>query len=162
MDFGTKKFKRAWFLLAVSTYILLGSYLLYITYSKHYLGIDLKEKNGEWVVTSSYSKQLEGRNSISEGDVILSVNNLHTEDIPNVKHDHLLRTASLLTIMKPNGQIMDVNVSRFDLPKQYFHYILVIPSCYFLLTLIIVFYLYFKQKIHLFYVYLYYLCSLFP
>lgn len=141
-----KIFKRIWFLLAVSIYILLGTYLLYITYSKHYLGIDLKEENGEWVVTSSYNKQLESGIRISEGDVILSVNNLHTEDIPNVKHDHLLRTASLLTIMKPNGQIMDVSVSRFDLLEQYFHYILVIPSCYFFLTLIIVFYLYFKQK----------------
>lgn len=95
------------------------------------MGIDLKEENGEWIVISSYNKQLVDGIRISEGDVILSVNNIHTEDIPNVKHDHLLRTASLLTIMKPDGQIMDVSVSRFDLPEQYFHYILVLPSCYF-------------------------------
>lgn len=117
-----------------------------ITYNKQYLGIDLKEENGEWVVASTYNKQLEDGILISEGDVILSVNSIQTEDVPNVKHDHLIRTASLLTIMKPNGQVIDVNISRYDLQGQLFYYILVIPFSYFLLTLIVVFYLHFKQK----------------
>ncbi|MGE7690797.1 sensor histidine kinase [Lysinibacillus sp. NPDC097214] len=108
--------------------------------------LDLKEENGEWVVTSSYNKQLANGVRISEGDVVLSVNNIQTEDVPNVKHDHLIRTASLLTILKPNGQIIDVKISRSDFLEQVIYYILVIPTIYFFLTLIIVFYLYFKQK----------------
>ncbi|MEB2300056.1 histidine kinase [Lysinibacillus xylanilyticus] len=108
--------------------------------------LGLKEENGEWVVTSSYNKQLANGVRISEGDVVLSVNNIQTEDVPNVKHDHVIRTANLLTIMKPNGHIIDVKISRSDFLEHVIYYILVIPTSYFFLTLIIVFFLYFKQK----------------
>ncbi|MFC9540470.1 sensor histidine kinase [Lysinibacillus sp. NPDC056959] len=112
----------------------------------NFLTIGLKEENGEWVATNSYNKQLADGNRITKGDVVLSVDNIQIENVPNVKHDHVLRTASSLTIMKPNGQIIDVRISKSDLQEQFFYYLLVIPSGYFFLTLIIVFYLYFKQK----------------
>lgn len=137
--------KRKWFLLAVSAYIGLGFYLLYVTYSKPYLGIDLKEANESWIVTNSYYKQWGNGQNISVGDTVLTVDGIQTEDVPNVKHDFIIRAASLLTIKKPDGQIIEIPISNKDIPDQ-LYYVLVIPACFYFLTLIIVIYLVKKQK----------------
>ncbi|MGE7109936.1 ATP-binding protein [Lysinibacillus sp. NPDC047702] len=137
--------KRKWFLLAVSAYIGLGFYLLYVTYSKPYLGIDLKEDSGSWVVTNSYYKQWGNGQNISVGDIVLTVDGIPTEDVPNVKHDFIIRAASLLTIKKTDGQIIEIPISNKDIPDQVY-YVLVIPACFYFLTLIIVIYLVKKQK----------------
>ncbi|POZ54857.1 Sensor histidine kinase ComP [Lysinibacillus sphaericus] len=135
---------RKWFMLAISVYILLGFYLLYVTYSKPYLGIDIKEINGNWVVENSYGPLLNGQ-EISTNDMILKIDNVPIDAIPYVKDDLVIRAANTLTILKPDGQTIDVEVSSLDF-TEHFYFVLVIPGCYYFLTFFIVLYLYCKQK----------------
>ncbi|WP_107925391.1 ATP-binding protein [Lysinibacillus parviboronicapiens] len=136
---------KKYFWLVISIYLVLGFYLLYVTYSTPYLGLEVKEDNERWIIVDPYYKQWANGNDISTGDVILKVNDVRIDDVPNVKYDNIVRAANALTILKPNGQIIEVQISNFDIPEQ-IYYLLIIPLCYFLLTLIIAFYLHYKQK----------------
>ncbi len=138
---------KKYFWLVISIYLVLGFYLLYVTYSTPYLGLEVKEDNERWIIVDPYYKQWANGNDISTGDVILKVNDVRIDDVPNVKYDNIVRAANALTILKPNGQIIEVQISNFDIPEQ-IYYLLIIPLCYFLLTLIIAFYLHYKQKKH--------------
>ncbi|MFJ7737085.1 sensor histidine kinase [Lysinibacillus sp. NPDC097287] len=143
MEVDFKKYK--WFWLTMSVYLTLGIYLLYVTYSEPFLNIKLEEENGYWLVKELHDKNWASNQNVSLGDIVLSVDSIQIDYVPNIEYDKIIRTAKDLTIMKPNGQSYDMKINHLDIPKQ-FYYMLVIPFCYYFLTLFIVLYLYYKQK----------------
>lgn len=137
--------KINWLWLAISVYLILGSYLLYVTYSTPYLGIKLKEENGQWVVIDPNFKEWANKQKISIGDIILEVDGNNIEELKNIKFNPVIRVAKELTLMKQDGQLIYINTDSFDIPEQLLN-VLIIPACYYLLSLTISLYLYKKQK----------------
>lgn len=137
--------KCEWFWPAISVYLVLGFYLLYISYSAPFLSIELKEKNEQWLITAPYYKEWAFKQQIEAGDRVLNVDGIQIEDIPSIKYDSVIRAANELTILKPDGKRMDIQINHEDIPQQ-FYSVLIVPASYFFLTLIISFYLYYKQR----------------
>ncbi|KMY31510.1 histidine kinase [Lysinibacillus xylanilyticus] len=138
-----KTLKNNWLWLAISTYLILGCYLLYVTYSTPFLGIKLKEENGQWLVIEPYSKGWANSQGISTGDIIVEVDG---EDInENIKYDPIIRVAKELTLLKQGNQLLHIQIDVMDNPEQLF-YILILPACFYLLSLVISIFLYYKQE----------------
>ncbi|AVK85412.1 hypothetical protein C3943_18725 [Lysinibacillus sp. B2A1] len=137
--------KSKWFLLVISIYLTFGFYLLYLTYSKTFINITVKEENGEWLVVDPYFEDWATKQQIEPGDIIIKVDGAGINNIANLKYDFVLRAANDLMIKKPNGNLIDIHIKPLDIPQQ-FYYVLVAPTCYYFLTFIISLYLYFKQK----------------
>ena len=137
--------KSKWFWLAISVYLTLGVYLLNVTYSTPFLGIELKEENEQWVIIDPYYKDWAAKQQIEYGDIVLNIDGIKIDELSNIIYSPVIRVANDLTLMKPNGQIINVQINPLDIPQQ-FYYVLVIPACYYFLTLIISLYLYYKQK----------------
>ncbi|MFJ6267053.1 ATP-binding protein [Lysinibacillus xylanilyticus] len=138
-----KTLKNNWLWLAISTYLILGCYLLYVTYSTPFLGIKLKEENGQWLVIEPYSKGWANSQGISTGDIIVEVDG---EDInENIKYDPIIRVAKELTLLKQGKQLLHIQIDVMDNPEQLF-YILILPACFYLLSLVISIFLYYKQE----------------
>jgi len=126
-------------------YLVVGIYLNYVNYSGPLLEIKVEKENSKWGVTQPYYKDWTGWESISSGDVILSVDDVPIDQLNQVKYKSTILSANKITIMKPNGDIKDIHIKHLDIPRQ-FYYVLLLPACYFLLTLFITIYLHFNQK----------------
>ncbi|MGE7676420.1 ATP-binding protein [Lysinibacillus sp. NPDC094403] len=138
-----KTLKNNWLWLAISTYLILGCYLLYVTYSTPFFGIKLKEENGQWLVIEPYSKGWANSQGISTGDIIVEVDG---EDInENIKYDPIIRVAKELTLLKQGKQLLHIQIDVKDNPEQLL-YILILPACFYLLSLVISIFLYYKQE----------------
>lgn len=144
MVFGTKIVKYKWLWLAISIYLTLGVYLLYVTYSTPFLGIKLQEKNDQWFITDPYYKDWAEKQKISNGDMILLIDDKNINELNNISYNPVIRVAKKLTLLKDNGEIIHIDISPFDIPEQLF-YVLLLPGCFYLLSLIISIYLYYKQ-----------------
>lgn len=131
--------------IAISLYLFIGLYLINVTYSSPSINIEIQEEDGQWFVKKPYFKKWADNHQIMLGDIVLEVNGTHTENVSNLKYDSVIRAANELVIKKPDGQIFVVKIRHLDIPQQ-FYYVLVIPSCYFLLTLFITLYIKYKQK----------------
>ena len=79
------------------------------------------------------------------GDLVLKVDGKDIRNISNVKYELVIRSANNLTIEKPNGDIVHVQIKAFDIPQQ-FYYVFVVPTVYYFLSLILSVYLHIKQK----------------
>ena len=130
---------------AIMLYLMVGSYLIYVGYSRPLLEIEIEKENGEWGVTQPYYKEWTGWRNISPSDVILSVDDVPLDHLHQLKYKSMIVTADKITIMKPNGEIKDIHINHSDIPHQ-FYYLLLFPVCYYLLTLFITIYLHFNQK----------------
>ncbi|MCY9545410.1 histidine kinase [Lysinibacillus xylanilyticus] len=138
-----KTLKNNWLWLAISTYLILGCYLLYVTYSTPFLGIKLKEENGQWLVIEPYSEGWANSQGISTGDTIVEVDG---EDInENKKYDPIIRVAKELTLLKQGKQLLHIQIDVMDNPEQLL-YTLILPACFYLLSLVISIFLYYKQE----------------
>jgi len=145
-----KLIRDKWFWLAISIYLILGITVLFISYSKPFISIKVQEKNGHWVIEKPYYKDWATKQGISNGDIILYIDDIQTDQVPSVTFYSLIRAANNLTILKQNGEKIYVRINHLDIPQQ-FYYLLIVPACYFLLTLFITLYLnYKKNKTHLF------------
>jgi len=131
--------------IAISFYLVIGLYLLNITYSSPSLNIEIQEENGQWIVKKPYFKKWADNHQIMFKDIVLEVDGIPTEDASNLKYDSIIRAANELVIKKPDGRILEVKIRHLDIPEQ-FYFVLIVPSCYFLLTLFITLYLNYKQK----------------
>ncbi|MFC9538975.1 sensor histidine kinase [Lysinibacillus sp. NPDC056959] len=96
-------------------------------------------------MVDSYYKDWATKQQIESGDIIINVDGTEINNISNIKYDFVLRAANDLTIKKPNGNLIYVHIKPLDIPQQ-FYFVLIAPTCYYFLTLIISLYLYFKQK----------------
>ncbi|MGG2106080.1 ATP-binding protein [Lysinibacillus pakistanensis] len=143
MELRSTKFK--WFWLTIGIYVIIGIYLLFTSYSKPFLNIEIEEKDGNWIVTNPYYKDWANKFKIVPGDIILKVDGKDIKNISNVKYEFVIRTANKLTLEKPNGDIVHVRIKPFDIPQQ-FYYVFVVPTIYYFLSLILSVYLYLKQK----------------
>ncbi|MGG2107062.1 ATP-binding protein [Lysinibacillus pakistanensis] len=138
--------KNNWLWLAISTYLILGSYLIYVTYSTPYLGIKLKEENGQWLIIEPYYKEWANKQRISAGDIILEIDGNNINDLNIIKYDPVIRVAKELKFVnQEDEQLIHLQIAPLDIPEQLL-YIFFLPVCYFLLSLIVSLYLYKKQK----------------
>ncbi|MFJ7888344.1 ATP-binding protein [Lysinibacillus xylanilyticus] len=140
-----KTLKNNWLWLAISTYLILGCYLLYVTYSTPFLGIKLKEENGQWLVIEPYSKGWANSQGISTGDIIVEVDGEDIDEINNIKYDPIIRVVKELTLLKQGKQLLHIQIDVMDNPEQLI-YILILPACFYLLSLVISILLYYKQE----------------
>ena len=143
MELRSTKFR--WFWLTIGIYVIIGIYLLFTSYSKPFINIEIEEKGGNWIVTNPYYKDWANQYKIVPGDIILKVDGKDIKNISNVKYEFVIRTANKLTLEKPNGDIVHVKIKPFDIPQQ-FYYVFVVPTIYYFLSLILSVYLYLKQK----------------
>ncbi|MEY9976151.1 ATP-binding protein [Lysinibacillus sp. RC79] len=140
-----KFLKNNWFGLTISIYLLLGIYLLYVTYSTPFLGIKLKEENGQWLIVDPYYKEWATKQHIANGDIVLEIDGIQIDKLSNIKYTPVIRGANDLAILKTNGDIIRVQIKPLDIPEQIL-FVLVVPACYYFLSLIIACYLYYKQR----------------
>lgn len=145
MVFGTKLIKNKWLWFAISAYLILGIYLLYVTYSTPFLGIKLQEKNDQWLIIDPYYKEWADKQKIASGDIILEIDGQKIEELKNITYNPVIRVAKELTLLKKHGEIIHLHIAPFDIPEQLL-YVLVIPGSFYLLSLLISIYLYYKQK----------------
>ncbi|MDM5234340.1 ATP-binding protein [Lysinibacillus pakistanensis] len=143
MELRSTKFR--WFWLTIGIYVIIGIYLLFTSYSKPFINIEIEEKGENWIVTNPYYKDWANKYEIVPGDIILKVDGKDIKNISNVKYEFVIRTANKLTLEKPNGEIVHVKIKPFDIPQQ-FYYVFVVPTIYYFLSLILSLYLYLKQK----------------
>lgn len=130
---------------AIVLYIVLGLYLNFVNYSAPYIEIGVEEKDGKWLVSQLYYKDWAKGQNISIGDTILNVDDGPIAELNQLKYKSKILSANDLTIMKPDGKIINIHIKHLDIPQQFF-YVLIVPACYYLLTLFVAFYLYFKQR----------------
>ncbi|WP_418301979.1 sensor histidine kinase [Lysinibacillus fusiformis] len=116
-----------------------------MNYSAPYIEIGVEEKNGKWLVSQLYYKDWAKGQNISIGDVILNVDDGPIAELNQLKYKSKILSANDLTIMKPDGKIINIHIKHLDIPQQFF-YVLIVPACYYLLTLFVALYLYFKQR----------------
>ncbi|MGE7687709.1 ATP-binding protein [Lysinibacillus sp. NPDC097214] len=107
------------------------------------MGIKLKEENGQWLVIEPYSKGWADSHGISTGDIILEVDGENINE--NIKYDPIIRVAKELTLVKEDRQLIHIQIDALAIPEQLL-YILILPACFYLLSLIISIFLYYKQK----------------
>lgn len=143
MDLRFKKFKWLW--LAISVYLVIGIYLLNVTYSSPSLNIKIQEKNGQWFVVEPYFKKWADDHHIMSGDIILEVDGTQIGYDTKLKYDSVIRAANDLLILKPDGKLIEVKIKHLDIPQQFYN-VLLVPFCYYLLSLFITVYLNYKQK----------------
>lgn len=143
MELKSNNNKRFWF--TISVYLIIGLYLLFIIYSKPFINIEVKEENGVWKITNPYYKDWALKQQIEIGDIILSVNGSNIDKITYLKYDLVIRSANEITIMKPNGELKEIKIKPFDITQQ-FYSVLLVPTSYYLLSLLISIYLYLKPK----------------
>ncbi|WP_372429429.1 sensor histidine kinase [Lysinibacillus fusiformis] len=124
---------------------MLGLYLNFVNYSAPYIEIGVEEKDGKWLVSQLYYKDWAKGQNISIGDTILNVDDGPIAELNQLKYKSKILSANDLTIMKPDGKIINIHIKHLDIPQQFF-YVLIVPACYYLLTLFVAFYLYFKQR----------------
>ncbi len=136
---------KKWFWLAISIYLVFGLYLLSVTYSAPSLNIKVQKNEEKWIITELYYKNWAEKNHITPGDIILKVDGINIDYVPNLKYESVIRAAEDLTIMKQDGQISEIKINYLDIPQQ-FYYVLIVPFCYYFLTFFITLYLYYKQK----------------
>lgn len=114
--------KNNWLWLAISTYLIFGSYLLYVTYSTPYLGIKLKEENGQWLVIEPYFKEWANKQNISAGDIILEVDGNNINELNIIKYDPVIRVAKELTLEKQEDRrLIHIQIKPFDILEQLFY-----------------------------------------
>lgn len=130
---------------AIMLYLVIGIYLNYMNYSGPLLEIGVEKEDGKWGVTQPYYKEWTGWKNISSSDVILRVDDVPMDHLNQVKYKSKIVAANKITIMKPNGEIKDIHINHLDIPNQ-LYFILLLPACYYLLTLFITIYLHFNQK----------------
>ncbi|MGE7986764.1 sensor histidine kinase [Lysinibacillus fusiformis] len=130
---------------AIVLYVVLGLYLNFVNYSAPYIEIGVEEKDGKWLVSQLYYKDWAKGQNISIGDVILNVDDGPIAELNQLKYKSKILSANDLTIMKPDEKIINIHIKHLDIPQQFF-YVLIVPACYYLLTLFIALYLYFKQR----------------
>ena len=120
-------------------------YLNYVNYSEPYIQIGVEEENDKWVISQLYYKDWAEGQNISVGDAILTVDNEPINELNQLKYKSKILSANEITILKPDGDLINIHIKHLDIPQQ-FIYVLIIPACYYLLTLFVAFYLHFKQR----------------
>ncbi|WGF36666.1 histidine kinase [Lysinibacillus capsici] len=130
---------------AIILYLIIGFYLNYVNYSEPYIQIGVEEENDKWVISQLYYKDWAEGQNISVGDAILTVDHEPINELNQLRYKSKILSANEITILKPDGDLINIHIKHLDIPQQ-FIYVLIIPACYYLLTLFIAFYLHFKQR----------------
>lgn len=112
--------------LAVSTYLVIGLYLLNVTYSKPVLSMDVQNEDGQWILIEPYYKEWAEKHKIKKGDIILEVDGKQIDSLRDLKYEPVIRAARELKIMKDNGAVINLNIKLYDIPEQFF-YVLIVP-----------------------------------
>lgn len=139
--------KKYWFTSIITLYIVLGLYVLSVSYSTPLVGVFIKEENEKFVLVDFHYKEWAEQNHVEKGDILLEVNHTPVEKIESLKHELVVRTANHLSIQKRDGQIHQIDIRHLDLPQQ-FYMMSVVPSIYFIVTILSSIYLYRLKRYH--------------
>ncbi|MGE7908216.1 sensor histidine kinase [Lysinibacillus xylanilyticus] len=142
---GLNTIKSKLFWVIIPLYIILGFYVLFISYATPFLSIELKERNGQWEIEKLAYKDWAEKEQISIGDIVLSINETKISNIPYIQYDPSIRGANRISIQKSNGQILNINVHHLDIPRQFYMQV-IFPSIYYLIAFCITLYLYFWKR----------------
>lgn len=101
---------------------MLGLYLNFVNYSAPYIEIGVEEKDGKWLVSQLYYKDWAKGQNISIGDAVLNVDDGPIAELNQLKYKSKILSANDLTIMKPDGKIINIHIKHLDIPQQFFMY----------------------------------------
>ena len=117
-----RQFSIYWFWVMISMYTILGVYLLYIAYSTPLIGVQLKPLHHQWYVTHVDFTNWENNIRIINGDIIISVDGVPTNDVKSVQQHHTIFAANELVIQHKNDSISKVTLHITDHTKQFLCY----------------------------------------
>lgn len=142
MHFGDKL--KTYYLLLL-TYILSGIYVFSIVLNTPLIDISLNQVNSNYVIQDmTYSKWAQ-KHDVNEGDIILQINGIPIHQFTQIEYDPYIRAAETILIKSGDENIREVPIQYKDLPEQWIMQV-VIPSLYFILSIITVLYLYIKKQ----------------
>lgn len=119
--------------LVLSFFVLSACYMIVLSITQPYLGIDVKERQGEWVVTSVHTGSWGDRHSVPLGGEINSINNAPPEEHRSVSMFNELEGAYSFSIQH-NGQETAYTDIENSSPIHWLLYI-VLPVLFFLVIL---------------------------
>lgn len=137
--------KNKCFWLLICIYILLGVSMLRVTYLTPFIDIHLKKSGDSWEINNLTYMEWASKNNVSEGDIVLKIDNIPIQKVKRINYDPFIRGTNQLVIQKRSGQIFEVDVNHKDLSQELYMQV-IIPGIYFILTLIIIFYLFYRKK----------------
>ncbi|MFF5995675.1 ATP-binding protein [Lysinibacillus sp. KU-BSD001] len=142
---GNKIFKYNSFWLLIYVYLILGIYVLYVSFATPFVDIDLKQQDEQWKIESIGYKEWANNEQISIGDIVVKIDGIPIHDISQIQYDPSIRRATELSILKSDGSLLTIDIQHTDIPQQ-FYMLFVFPSIYFLLALCVSFYLYYFKR----------------
>ncbi|WP_431027180.1 sensor histidine kinase [Lysinibacillus sp. LZ02] len=142
---GNKNFQYNSFWLLICVYLILGIYVLYVSFVTPFVNIDLKQQDEQWKIESIGYKKWANNEKISIGDIVLKIDGIPTHDISRIQYDPSIRGATELSILKSDGSLLTIDIQHTDISQE-FYMLFVLPSIYFLLALCVSFYLYYFKR----------------
>lgn len=127
----------------IISYTILFAYLISPILKTPLIGIEVKQVHQEWIVTYIAYPNWSVQHNIEKGTIIKEVNHQLIE-AQKGEPSHMIKGASSLLIQNKQGTHQLIEITYADFPTQFIFYIL-IPSIYFLITLMICLYLH-KRK----------------
>lgn len=120
--------------------MILGIYVLYISFKSPIIDIDAERFDAEWVIKSFAYSDWANLYNIKVGDIIIEVDNESLNEINN-SSQYSIRSANTIVLKDNLGSLKVIQVKHSELPHQFLYYSL-FPLIYFLANLILGIYLY--------------------
>lgn len=133
------------FYILLLTYILSGIYVFSIVLNSPLIGIHVTHVNSDYVIKEIPYSNWAQKYNVTEGDIVLQINGIPIQQFNQLEFDPYIRSADTILIKSVDEEIREVPVQYKDLPKQWIMQVL-IPSIYYILSIITVLYLYIKKK----------------
>ncbi|MEC1180256.1 hypothetical protein P9B03_17270 [Metasolibacillus meyeri] len=119
-------------------------YLMAVIVKSPFIGIVVEQVGQEWFIKDFVNPEMVKLFNIEQGDIVLEVNHQPIKVIDGVTQSTINSTNSLL-IQNTEGKKQFIKITYKDFLAQWFYYI-VLPICYFIISLIICIYLLFNRK----------------
>ncbi|MFC4387855.1 sensor histidine kinase [Gracilibacillus marinus] len=142
-----KKFTSIYNFGLLSILFVLGAFCYFALIILEYplVGIEVKEKDNQWIVEKTYEKGWVGNQAIDEGDIIKLVDGKTPEQHLSILLFDRVEKAHSITISDENLIENTFFISYSDLSSQYVIY-LILPFFFATITLALSFYLYRRKK----------------
>ncbi|MGM9946050.1 MAG: ATP-binding protein [Lysinibacillus sp.] len=138
--------------LGMSLFCILVIYLLFVGNREPYVGIQIEEQAGSWVIVDIYDSKWAQKADLHIGDQVIAVNG---EELVDGGIGNIIRSASTLTIMR--DKVIEIKIRHRDVLNQLL-FTGIFPFIYFIITVICCIYLLKKRPMYLFILFLLTVC----
>ncbi len=142
-----KWFQKSHIIFSVMVFLMIGliSYFGLLIIQYPLIGIDVEQRNGNWVVEQVYDKGWAARNPIEKGDIVQLINGIDPDEHKTVARFHYLEKAKSITIIDQQAYTNTYAVSYTSEDIQLIIYLL-LPILFCLSTFLLGLYFYYGKK----------------